>query len=220
MTIDLKKSSLVLNMRSKKNDVLITKSIGESLFPKTKRQLLTLFFLAKERRHYFREITRIVKASPGAVQRELKSLTEAGILVSEKIGNQKYYWADPECMIYQELRIIVVKTFGVVETVLTALEEIRSDITVAFIYGSIAQGKDTGRSDIDLMVVGKAGFRILTKALGNVEEILSRPINPTLFSIDEFKTKLRNKNNFVSNIVNSKKLFIIGNQDDFTKLVQ
>jgi len=88
-----------------------TISIGASLFPKIKRQLFTLFFLS-ESRHYFREITRLVNASPGTVQRELKSLTEAGILSSEKVGRQKYYWADPECMIYADLKAIVIKTFG------------------------------------------------------------------------------------------------------------
>ena len=198
----------------------MAKSIGVALFPKIKRQLLAHFFLAQDRRHYFREITRLVNASPGAVQRELKTLVEAGIIATEKVGRQRYYWADSECMVYSELKAIVVKTFGVVDAIAAALAGLSQDIEIAFIYGSIAGGVDTGKSDIDLMVIGKTNFRSLAKALRDTEGLLSRPINPTLFSPEEFGRKVREQNNFLINVLESEKLFIVGSKDDLTRLAE
>lgn len=205
-------------MRSKNTDSRMPKSIGVALFPKIKRQLLAHFFLAQDRRHYFREITRLVNASPGAVQRELKTLVEAGIIATEKVGRQRYYWADSECMVYSELKAIVVKTFGVVDAIATALAALNQDIDIAFIYGSIAGGVDTGKSDIDLMVIGKTNFRSLAKALRDTEGFLSRPINPTLFSQEEFRRKIHEDNNFLLNVLSSNKLLIIGNENDLARL--
>jgi len=207
-------------MRSKKANRRIEKSIGEALFPKIRRQLLVHFFLAQDRRHYFREITRLVSASPGAVQRELKTLVAAGILTTEKVGRQRYYWADTECMVYSELKAIVVKTFGVVDTLSAALSGLSNSIDFAFVYGSIADGKDTGKSDIDLMVIGKASFRSLAKALRETESLLSRPVNPTLFSLEEFGRKIDEKNHFLHNILNADKLMIIGTENDLARLAQ
>jgi len=213
-------SSFVLNMRPSKAMSKEATSIGNALFPKIRRQLLVHFFLAQDRRHYFREITRLVNASPGSVQRELKMLVDAGILAAEKVGRQKYYWADPECMIYSELKAIVVKTFGVVDTISASLSQVANAIDLAFIYGSIASGKDTGKSDIDLMVIGDVGFRTLAKALRETENLLSRPINPTLFSSDEFGRKTKDKNHFLQNVLNADKLMIIGTEDDLARLAQ
>jgi predicted nucleotidyltransferase len=207
-------------MRSIKAKSKEATSIGEALFPKIRRQLLAHFFLAQDRRHYFREITRLVNASPGAVQRELKMLVDAGILATEKMGRQKYYWADPECMVYSELKAIVVKTFGVVDTISAALSQTADVIEVAFVYGSIASGRDTGKSDIDLMVIGEVGFRTLAKALRETESLLSRPINPTLFSPEEFGRKTNEKNHFLKNVLNADKLMIIGTENDLARLAQ
>jgi uncharacterized protein len=197
-----------------------SQSIGDALFPKIKRQLLTLFFVSPDKRYYFREITRLIKASTGVVMRELATLTKAGILKSELSGRQRYYWADPECMIYGDLRNIVVKTFGVANAVNDVLQPISPDIKVAFLYGSIPEGTDTGKSDIDLMVVGEISFRKLAGVLKAAEQELNRELNPTLFSVSEFKSKLKDKNHFILTIMNSSKIFIIGTADDLAGLAK
>lgn len=207
-------------MRSIEPDRKNVKNIGSVLFPKIRRQLLTHFFLSVGQRHYFREITRIVNASPGQVQRELQALAEVGILATEMVGRQRYYWADPQCMIYSELKAIVIKTFGVVDSITAALAGIAPDISAAFIYGSIASGSATGKSDIDLMVIGNTSFRSLAKALSETEDQLARPINPTLFTPDEFGRKVIAQNNFLINVLASEKLFIVGTGDDLTRLAE
>jgi len=207
-------------MRSKKKDEKMTRSIGESLFPKIKRQLLAHFFLAPDRRHYFREITRLVNASPGAVQRELKTLTEAGILATEKVGRQQYYWADPECMIYSALKEIVVKTFGVVDLIRSALSPLEDTISMALIFGSIAAGEDKGTSDIDLLVVGDLSFRTLVVALEPIEGALNRAINPTLYNRQQFQSRYTSDNHFIHSVFGSEVIYLIGKPDDTSRLVR
>ena len=220
MTNDLKINTIVLNMRSTKLQSKNSEShgIGRALFPKTKRQLLTLFFLSPGKKYYFREITRLVQVSPGAVQRELKTLVGAGILATEKAGRQRYYWADSDCMIFAELRTIVIKSFGAVETIRTDLEKLRGEIHIAFLYGSLVDGSDTAKSDIDLMVIGDLSYRSLVSNLKKSQDILNRPINPTLYSRKEFLEKIRKGNHFLQAIMKTDRLFIIGSDDDLSRM--
>ena len=83
-----------------------------------------------------------------------------------------------------------------------------------------AGGKDTSSSDIDLMIVGTLPFRELVSVLKPVEEHMQRSINPTLYSADEFKKKIRGKNHFLLTVMKSDKLFILGNEDDLARLAQ
>jgi len=194
--------------------------IGEVLFSKTRRQLLTTFFTSAGRRLYFREIARLVGGSPGTVQRELTKLTKAGILRSEMAGRQRYYLADSDCPIFPELRAIVLKTFGIADTLRAALRPHARKIKLALIYGSVASDTQMGRSDIDVMVIGSVSTRELAVALEKTEHVLGRQVNPTVYSQKEFVAKVREKNHFVLNVLNSEVIFLIGVADDLGRLAE
>ncbi len=199
----------------------IGSGIGEALFPKIRRKVLALFLLNPEKHFYFRETVRLLGDTPGSLLRELKSLTEAGILTMEPIGIQKFYRANTESPVFSELRSIAEKTFGVADVFRDVLRtQGKEQIDVACIYGSIASGHDTSSSDIDLMVIGSLPFRELVSILKPIEENMQRPVNPTLYSIVEFKTKVRQKNNFLHNVMESEKLFILGTKDDLARLAE
>ena len=207
-------STFGLEMRTTKLKRVKPSGIGELLFPKLRRQVLTVLLITPDKRYYFRELSRLVGASTGAVKRELVLLTDAGIIKAETMGRQHYYQADPDCMIYPELRSIVIKTFGVVGSLAESLKPLERSIRLACVYGSIASGTDSGKSDVDLLVVGDLPFRKLTAALAGLEQSLGRPVNATLFSPEEFSAKLADKNHFLQTILNAEKLFVIGSPDD------
>lgn len=169
---------------------------------------------------YFREIARLVRGSPGTVQRELAALTQAGVLRSELVGRQRYYSADGECPIFPELRAIVAKTFGIADTLRVALHPQSRKIKIAFVYGSIASETQTGRSDVDVMVVGSVKLRELASALERTEHVLGRPVNPSVFSQKEFVEKIQRKNHFVLSVLASDKIFLIGGPDDIGRLAE
>lgn len=196
------------------------KDISAVLFPGTKRKILALFFLNPDKEYYFSEVVRLTGTRQGVIQRELKSLTEAEILTSEKRGRQKYYAVNRKHPISQDLRNIIFKTYGVIGKIREALGSLGEQIKIAFVYGSFARGEEVSSSDLDLFVVGDIGLDDLVSALSNVEEAIGREINPTLFSAAEFRKKWSQKNHFIRSMVSVEKEFIVGSEDEFRRLVE
>jgi predicted nucleotidyltransferase len=192
--------------------------IGDALFTKTQRKVLGLLFGNLDRTYFFNEIVRMAGVGIGTVQRELEKLTAAGLLTVRKVGNQKHYQANPKSPIFQELRGIVLKTLGVTNELLRALEPFSEKIVVAFVYGSIAKGADTASSDIDLIVIsGDLVYPEVISALSDAEATLGRAVNPTLYSPAEIRRKLAEDNSFLRRVTEQEKIFLIGSDDDIPK---
>lgn len=189
--------------------------IGDALFTKTQRKVLGLLFGNLDRTYFFNEIVRMAGVGIGTVQRELEKLTAAGLLTVRKVGNQKHYQANPKSPIFQELRDIVLKTFGVANELLRALEPFSEKIVVAFVYGSIAKGADTASSDIDLIVIsGDLVYPEVISAFADAEATLGRAVNPTFYSPAEIRRKLAEDNSFRRRVTEQEKIFLIGSDDD------
>ena len=122
---------------------------ADALFSSTKQRLFCLLFGGSERSFYARELISLTGSGSGAVQRELKQLSETGLVKVFNIGNQKHYQADSSNPIFHELRSIVVKSFGIADKIRQALLSLNSPIALAFIYGSIAKDEFHASSDID-----------------------------------------------------------------------
>jgi predicted nucleotidyltransferase len=192
--------------------------IGDALFTKTQRQVLGLLFGNPDRTYYLNEIVRKAEVGSGTVQRELETLAAAGLLTVKKVGNQRHYQANARSPIFQELRGIVLKTFGVADELRRALAPFSEKILVAFVYGSIAKGADTATSDIDLMVIsGDLGYPEIISAFSNAEVKLCRAVNPTLYNPAEIRRKLAEDNNFLKRVTEQEKIFLIGSEDDIPK---
>ena len=82
----------------------MNQTILQALFGKTKRSILALLFQQPDDAFYVRKIIRLAKVSPGAAQRELKKLTEAGIIVRSTKDNHVLFQASAACPAYIELR--------------------------------------------------------------------------------------------------------------------
>ena len=196
------------------------KDMAAVLFPGTKRKILALFFLNPDQEYYFSEVIRLTRTRQGVIQRELKTLAEAGILNAEKRGRQKFYSVNRKHPIFQDLRNIIFKTFGVIGKIREALEPLGKKIKVAFVYGSFARGEEVSGSDLDLFVVGSIRLDEIVSILSTVEQAISREINPTLFSDTEFKSKWSKKNHFLKSVAKTEKEFIIGSEDEFRRLAK
>ncbi|MEJ2529124.1 MAG: nucleotidyltransferase domain-containing protein, partial [Gammaproteobacteria bacterium] len=118
--------------------------------------------------------------------------------------------ADPGCPIYQELLGIVKKTFGVSDVIRASLSVLSDHIDWAFIFGSVASGKETAASDIDLMIIGDVGFSVAVGALYSVQEILGREINPKIYSRKEWIHMLNNKDAFVQDVLSKPRMDVMG----------
>ncbi len=189
--------------------------LGEALFSKTQRQVLSLLFGQPGKSFYSKEIVDLAGVGIGTVHRELEKLSGCGLLTTKRIGNQKHYQANPASPIFDELKRIVSKTFGLTDPLRRALDPHKDEIKAAFIYGSIAKGSDTAGSDIDLMLISdKISYPDLFVSLSELETQIGRSINPTIYTGEEFRNKIMSESNFVIRVIEQPKIFLIGSEDD------
>jgi predicted nucleotidyltransferase len=164
-----------------------------------------------------REIARRTGLPAGTITRELAKLVEAGLLRREKRGNQQIYSADTNSPIHEELASILRKTSGLADVLVQALAPVVQQVRVAFVFGSMAQGRANAGSDIDIMLIGDVGFRRAVELLHPVQSILGREVNPQVFGIGEFIAKQRVEP-FLVDVLAKPKLFLIGNAHDLEEL--
>lgn len=188
--------------------------LGDALFTTTQQRLLALLFGQSHRSFFATELIRLTGSGSGAVQRELKRLTDCGLLLSRAVGNQRHFQANPDSPIFNELVQIVQKTFGIAQPIRAALEPYETHIHCAFIFGSVAKQTDTASSDLDLFVVSDS----LTQAdminqLLATEVKLVRRINTTIYTAAELRDKMGSKNAFLMRVLAQPKIWIIGDEN-------
>ncbi len=88
------------------------------------------------------------------------------------------------------------------------------DVLVVFIFGSVARSEEKAESDIDLMVIGKIGLRKVSHILSGITEKLGREINPHVLTPQDFKKKISNQEHFLTQVMDTKKIFIIGSENE------
>lgn len=193
------------------------KSLVDALFSATQQKVLGMLFGQPDRSFYATELINILGVGSGAVQRELARLAESGLVTVRKIGTQKHYQADPKSPVYHELCGIILKTVGLAEPLRNTLLPFAERIRAAFIYGSVAQGTDTARSDIDLMLICEnLSYAEVFEALQTAETSLGRPVNPTLYSPAEWAKKCKTENGFAAKVAKRPKLFLFGSDQNLT----
>lgn len=190
-------------------------SLSNALFSKVQQRVLGLLFGHPERSFYTSEIVKRVRSGSGAVDRELSRLLRSGLVTVERIGNQKHYRANRSSPIFHELQSLILKTVGLADPLESALGPFAGKIRFAFVYGSVAKGTDTARSDIDLMVVGEdLSYTNLYSALQNAEHLLGRPVNPNFLTVKDWQQRRADQSSFIEKVLSQPKIFIIGSESD------
>jgi predicted nucleotidyltransferase len=190
----------------------------DALFPKTRTGILSAAFTRSEKWWYLSELAEYLHTSPSSLQRELASLVASGILRQRREGTRTYFKADARSPMFKELQGLFEKTAGLIPALQQALEPFARQITCAFVYGSVAQGKETAVSDVDLMVIGSLGLADLAPALRKAEARLEREINVTHYSVKEFRNKVARKDHFLSTVIRGPKEFVKGSQRDLDEI--
>jgi len=185
---------------------------------KLRVEILALFFSRSEESLYLGEIVKLTGEDRGNISRELRNLESLGLLISRKEGNLKYYSLNRKYLLYAELRSIIQKTRGAVGTLTETLSTAKN-IDYAFIYGSIASSTETATSDIDLMVIGEISLENLLKLIKGPEKTLGREINPSLYSIKEYKRRMKKKDPFIVRVMNEPRIMLLGDDDGLQRIV-
>jgi len=188
-----------------------SRNIADALFSATRQKVLSLLFTQPDQDFSIGELIEKANAGSGAVQREVTRLAESGLVSVELKGRQKRYHANKKAPVFRELRSLVMKTLGPPDIVKKALQSIDSQLELALIYGSVAKHTDNADSDIDLMLVSDSlTLEDVFTALGPAEEELSRPVNPTLYTRQEFDKRREQDNPFLRKVLNGPHIVLKG----------
>ena len=206
-------ATIALTLRSRTTSPLLV----ELLFGAYRRRILSLLLLHPEQGFYVREIARLTGVPAGSLHREVTQLTEAGLLSRMPAGNQVRYQADRSCPIFEELAGIFRKTSGLADVLRDALQPLERSVEAAFVFGSVAQGKEGPTSDVDVMVLGKAKFEKVVGALATASERLRREVNPVVMAPDEFRAKAKARDRFVTRILAEPKIMLKGEPGELGK---
>lgn len=187
--------------------------MADALFSATQQRVLSLLFGQPARSFFTKELIDLAGGGRGAIQRELDRLHRSGLLVQTLRGNQKHYQANPASPIYAELCGIASKMLGVAEVLRQALAPQTAGIELALIYGSVAAGRDSAHSDIDVLIVSDAltledTFALLAPA----ESKLGRTVNPTLYTAGEFRKRIAKANPFLAKVLGGATIPLIGDK--------
>ena len=192
-------------------------SLASTLFPEYRRRVLGLLLLHPGQQYHLRELARATDTTPGTLARELAKLESAGILRKKKIGNQLQFAANTDCPIFEELASILRKTSGLVDVLSEALHPLAARISCAFIFGSMASGREHNRNDIDLIIIGDVSFSEVFTHLHPTQAVLQRDINPKLFSTLEWLEFKKSNSSFAAEVLGKPKLFVFGHSSDLMR---
>jgi len=191
-------------------------TLAEFLSSRSRAEILRLLFGANSRELHVRELERQSGLADATIRQELKKLTRLGVIVARQDGNRTYYRANVEHPLYPDIRNLVRKTSGLTDVLRDALGE--AEIQIAFVFGSVASGAEKATSDVDLMVIGAISLRQLSKRLSGLATKLGREINPHALTPAEFARRIKGREHFITSVLETPRLFVIGSEDELSRL--
>jgi len=193
--------------------------LSEILSSKIRADIFRLFFGVSDNELHMREIERRSGYAIGTIQSELRKLLRLDLVSKRKDGNRTYYRANKDHPLFLDIQRLVLKTVGLVDILQNKLTK-SQEITIAFVFGSIARQEEMAGSDIDLVVIGHLGLREIAALLSGLTEKLGREINPHVFTVKEFKKRIARKEHFITKVLNEPKIFIFGNENELKTMVR
>lgn len=193
--------------------------LGDALFSRAQQPILACLFGRPDQWFHIQELIRLTNLGSASVQRELNRLEKGGLIETRRIAQLKQVRANVGSPIFDELRLIILKTFGFVEILREALSPVASEVKLAFVYGSVAQGSDRASSDVDVMLISETlSYGQVVAALETAEKQLGRPIQITQYTSEEFLQRKSKGHPFLVEVLRRPKLMVIGTEDDIDNI--
>ena len=210
-----KAAGAVRSKRKRTGGRIETWSIADAVFTLTQQRVYALLFGQPNRRFFVTEVIDLAGMGRGAVQRELAKLATARLATASRVGNRVYYQANRDSPIFEDLCSIIRKTVGIECVVKNALKPLADKLSLAAIYGSVANRTDTAESDIDLLLVSDdLTLESVYSALGPAEKLLGRQFHPLLYKSREYRSRRSNRDGFLAHVLEGPKIVIVGSTDD------
>lgn len=190
--------------------------LAELFSSKARAEFFRILFGLSPEEFHLREIQRQSGLAIRTVQREADNLAGLDLLIRRLDGNRTYYRANVSHPLYKTIREMVLKTSLLVEVLKKAFANEKADFV--FMFGSAVNGKLKPGSDIDLFVIGKSGFRAVCNLLLEPVKVVGREINPHVMTLSEFNQRRKERDHFVTSVLESPVQMIVGEENELRKL--
>lgn len=170
--------------------------------------ILGYFFLHEKEELYLNEMVKKFNFDKRNAFKAIKKLISEGILVSEKKGKEIYYSLNKKYPLFQEIKKIVLKTYGIESQLKDSLKKING-IKEAYIVGSYAKNRMDVTSDIDVLVIGDADTLELNREIAKLQKTINREINLVNITKKELSKKLSNKDPFLKDVFKNRRIKLI-----------
>jgi predicted nucleotidyltransferase len=164
------------------------------------------------REYTFEDITKTINMSFGTVHPILKDLADSRILIVRKMGRSKLYKINEKHLLYNKLKKMFKaekEGFNIVAKKFARLL-VKKGIKNIILFGSVARGEPTEKSDIDLLVIYKGNEALAKDNISKLsQEFLNKydvEIVPTYLSVKEAKNRRRKFDRFIMNVLNEGKV--------------
>jgi len=190
-------------------------SIATALFTDSQSRVFPWLFGQAGRSYHLSELRRLTGLGSASLQRELKRLSEAGLVHSERVGNLRLFSANQKSPVFNELVALTQKTLGVASLLRDALLPLAPRLQAAWLYGSVAKQTDTAQSDIDVMLVGEnLLLGSILELLLPLEAQLGRKINPSCYTPADFERRRADPDSFVNRVLAQPTIPLTGDSDE------
>jgi len=179
-----------------------------SLRSKVTIKILNYYFLNPKDRHYINELAKILDLDPKNTDRKLKELEKMGLLKSEFLGKQRYFFLSQDNPLLKNYRQMFLKTYGL-EQKLKDLFKQFTGIEQAYLFGSYVKDKMDTESDIDILIIGNHSSIELQKKIIQLQKEIGREINIISLSSKEFRNKQKTKDPLLKNILSNRTIKLI-----------
>jgi predicted nucleotidyltransferase len=193
--------------------------LDELLLGRTRAALLRELYTNPDRRISFNELVRRLKSGPGAISRELDKLITAGLVSEVREGHQRFVSAGVSSPLFSELKALITKASGARTFIREALTGLEDKIDVALIFGSVARGAERADSDLDLFVIGTAGYSVVTQRLYAIEERLGRRVQVLYFDVSSAADRASLRQPSMHAMLSGPKIFVLGDDDRLKALL-
>ncbi|HMO49584.1 MAG TPA: nucleotidyltransferase domain-containing protein [Kiritimatiellia bacterium] len=186
--------------------------LAQLVCSRVRAEIFRILFGLRGGEVHLRDLQRQTGFTIGTVRQDIEKLNILGIVSRRRNGNRLYYSANKNHPLYPDIHQLVLKTIGLADVLgdVLAVDGIRC----AFVFGSVAGDTAGADSDIDLMVIGSISLRKLSSLLSGLSDRLGREINPHVITAEDFSRRLRENDHFVTSVMDSEKIFVVGSPNE------
>jgi hypothetical protein len=175
---------------------------------KTKARILETLLTHPSESFHLRGLAQAAGTDSGNTSKLLKLLVESGLVLAAPDRHSTRYSINSGSPLVAPLRQLV----ACAGSLMVDMREVANTLSAAYVgvYGSVASGTDDGKSDVDLLVVGKLSVVAAQTAFKSVARKHGKAINVVAVTARDLKQRLTEGGAFWASVAEGKKIDLKG----------